>query len=195
MEELSHRVKNTLAVVQAIASQSLSGSKSFAEANEALTSRLRALSDAHDALVHGSWRATPVRLLVGNAARLHADDSPERFRISGPDVTLGPRGALSLALVLHELATNAVKHGGLSTAAGHVDVSWSVDNSGQEPRFRLRWQERNGPPVTVPARTGFGTRLISRSLGSDFAATADLAYRPDGVVFDLDASLSALQQP
>ena len=194
MEELTHRVKNTLAVVNAIATQTLNGSKTYAEASKALTHRLHALADAHDALVKANWTATPVRVVVDNAARLHANGDPRRFHIEGPDVTLGPRGVLSLALVLHELGTNAVKYGALSTAEGRVDVSWKLDDAGEEPRFRFDWQELDGPPVTTPTRIGFGTRLIQQSLGTDFSAVVDLAYRPDGVIFSIDAPLRALQR-
>ena len=135
-----------------------------------------------------------MRVVVDNAARLHANGDPRRFHIAGPDVTLGPRGVLSLALVLHELGTNAVKYGALSTAEGRVDVSWKLDDTGEEPRFHFDWQELDGPPVTPPTRVGFGTRLIQQSLGPDFGASVDLAYRPDGVIFSVDASLRALQR-
>jgi len=193
MEELTHRVKNTLAVVSAIAAQTLNGKTTYAEASTALTHRLHALADAHDALVKTNWTATPVRVVVDNAARLHANGDPRRFHIAGPDVTLGPKGVLSLALVLHELGTNAVKYGALSTAKGRVEVSWKLDDTGEEPRFHFDWQEFDGPPVATPTRVGFGTRLIRQSLGSDFDASVDLAYRPAGVLFSLDASLRALQ--
>ncbi len=194
MEELTHRVKNTLAVVSAIATQTLNGNKNYADASKALTHRLHALADAHDALVKTNWTATPVRVVVDNAARLHANGDPRRFHITGPDVTLGPRGVLSFALVLHELGTNAVKYGALSTAEGRVDVSWKLDETGEEPRFHFDWQELDGPAVVTPTRIGFGTRLIQQSLGPDFGAAVDLAYRPDGVVFSVDASLRALQR-
>jgi PAS domain S-box-containing protein len=193
MQELAHRVKNTLAVVLGIASQTLRGSSSLPDMREALTARLLALAQAHDVLMQGSWTEASLRALVEGAAKLHGQGDASRLRIEGPDVTLGPQSALSFALVLHELATNAVKYGALSAPDGHVAVCWWQE-PGSEAMLRFRWQEADGPPVVVPDRQGFGTRLIERSLAQGVGAVVTLTYPPTGVVFSLDAPLANLQQ-
>jgi two-component sensor histidine kinase len=114
-----------------------------------------------------------------------------RFRVDGGDVVLGPKAALALTLILHELATNAVKYGALSNAAGRVSLSWRVDEIEGVRQFRLRWQESGGPPVTAPSRSGFGSRLIARSFPGAREGTASV-YLPDGLLFTLDAAFDAL---
>jgi PAS domain S-box-containing protein len=194
MQELAHRVKNTLAVVQALSSQTLRGGGTITEMREAFTARLLALAQAHDVLMQGSWTEASMRALVDGAARMHGHGDTSRFRITGPDVMLGSKAALSFALILHELGTNAVKYGALATQAGHVAVTWQEDNQGSETRLRFRWQEIGGPTVTPPSRQGFGSRLIERSLTQGLGASVQLAYLPEGVTLSLDAPLSALQQ-
>ena len=194
MQELAHRVKNTLAVVQAISSQTFRGDGSLADAREAFGARLLALAQAHDVLIQGSWTEASLRALVDDAARLHGHGAVGRFVIEGPDMTIGPKAALSLALVLHELGTNAVKYGALSTPAGHVAVSWREDVMEGEPQLRFRWQEVGGPPVATPTRQGFGSRLIERSLAHGLSAKVQLAFLATGVTLTLDAPLAALQQ-
>lgn len=194
MQELAHRVKNTLAVVQAIASQTLRGEGSLSEARQSFTARLLALAHAHDVLLQGSWTEAKLRCLVDGAVRLLGQDEPGRFRIDGDDVTLGPRAALSFALVLHELGTNAVKYGALASPDGHVEASWHQDASADEPCLRFLWREVGGPPVSPPQRQGFGSRLIERSLTQGLGATVQLDYRPDGVAFTMAAPLATLQQ-
>ena len=193
MEELAHRSKNTLAVVQSIAGQTMRGDGTIAEVRQALTARLQALAAAHDVLLQNSWTEAGLQTLVENAARLHASGPPgeTRLRIEGPDVTLAPQAALSFAMVLHELGTNAVKYGALSTQAGHVEVRWSVTDGEQ---LQFRWSEHDGPAVRTPSRQGFGSRLIQRSLAADLQATVDHAYPPEGVVLTLSAPLAALQE-
>jgi PAS domain S-box-containing protein len=192
--ELKHRVKNTLAMVQAIARQTMTGRRPQIEANENFFQRLRSLADAHDALYHGRWSETPIRTLADNVARLHDHGDAKRFRIAGPDLMLGPRAAVAFALVLHELGTNAVKYGALSRPDGHVSASWAVVTHGAEPLLRFDWQEVGGPLVTAPVEPGFGTQLIEQSLSSDFGAAVHLAYLPDGFAFNLEVALSSLQR-
>ncbi|WP_336486442.1 sensor histidine kinase [Methylobacterium nigriterrae] len=195
MQELAHRVKNTLTLVQAICLQTLRGEASLAEARDAVTARLMALAQAHDLLLQGSWTEASLRTLVEGAARLHTHGEAGRFRIAGPDaVTLGPRSALSMALVLHELGTNAAKYGALSTPAGHVTVSWEQADVAGEARLRFRWQEAGGPPVAPPRRRGFGSRLIERSLADGFGAAVHLAYPAAGVTLTLEAPLAVLRE-
>lgn len=194
MQELAHRVKNTLAVVQAVASQTLRGDRSLADARQAFTARLLALAQAHDVLLQGSWSEADLRCLVHGAVRLLGHDDPGRFRIAGDDVTLGPRAALSFALALHELGTNAAKYGALSSPDGHVEATWRHDDMAGEPSLQFRWQEVGGPPVAPPQRQGFGSRLIERSLAQGLGATVRLEYLRDGVTFTMTAPLGALQQ-
>lgn len=188
MQELAHRVKNTLAMIQAIASQTLRGATSLEAANEGFSSRLAALSRAHDLLIAGHAANARMVDIANSVVGIQGD--PARFEIGGPEVVLGPKPALALTLMLHELATNAVKYGAFSNARGIVTLSWRVDEIEGSPQFRLRWQESGGPPVTAPSRRGFGSRLIERSFPSE--ARAESAYLPTGLVFTLDAPLEAL---
>ena len=191
MQELAHRVKNTLAMIQAIASQTLRGATSLEAANETFGARLAALSRAHDLLVAGHRANAPMADIAESIVGIQGD--PARFRIGGPDVVLGPRPALALTLVLHELATNAVKYGALSNPSGIVELSWRIDDIDGAAQFRLRWQESGGPPVVAPSRRGFGSRLIERTFASE-QARGESAYLPTGLVFTLDAALDALKE-
>lgn len=193
MQELAHRVKNTLALVQAIAAQTMRGAASLKEARDAFTARLVALSQAHDLLIRDSWTDASLSALVEGVARLHADGNADQFSFGGPDVRLGPKAALSLALALHELATNAAKYGALSVAAGRVDVSWRV-SSDPVPRLAFTWREVGGPTVVPPSRTGFGSKLIERTLASSLAANVALAYPPDGFILTVEGPLSAMRE-
>jgi PAS domain S-box-containing protein len=190
MQELAHRVKNTLAMIQAIASQTLRGASSLEAANETFTARLGALARAHDLLVGGVRAHAAMADIAASVIGIQGD--PARFQIGGPEVVLGPRAALALTLVLHELATNAVKYGSLSIPTGIVTLSWRVDEIDGSSQFRLRWQESGGPPVTPPSRRGFGSRLIERTFPSP-RGRAESAYLPGGLVFTLDAPLDSLK--
>lgn len=190
MQELAHRVKNSLAMVQAIASNTLRNATSLESAREAFSQRLAALARAHDLLVGGNWANAPLSQLVESIIGIQGQ--PERFLRQGPEVVLGSKAALALTLILHELATNAVKYGSLSNATGRVLLNWRLDDIDGETQFRLRWQEEGGPPVAPPTRRGFGSRLIERTFPA-VKGNAELTYPPTGVVFTLDAPLSALR--
>ena len=192
MQELAHRVKNTLALVQAVAAQTLRNAVSLEQAGQALDARLVALAHAHDVLVQGAWSSASLSGLVAGAVALHGDGAPGRFAVSGPDVTLDAGHGLTLALMLHELATNAAKYGALSTAAGQVAISWEVAGPEPEARLRFRWEEIGGPPVAPPTRSGFGTRLIARSLSHDFGGAVSLGFPPTGAVLTLEAPLASV---
>jgi two-component sensor histidine kinase/PAS domain-containing protein len=187
VHELNHRVKNTLATVQSIALQTLRGTDSTAVAFEALTERLVALAKAHDALTRENWEGVELHEIVQGATGPHA--GRDRFVIAGPPVWLSPALSLSLALSLHELATNAAKYGALSTAEGSVSISWDVVEPLGDARLRLRWVERGGPTVLPPTRRGFGSRLIERSLSAENGGTATIEYAPDGVVCVMEAPI------
>ena len=162
--ELEHRIKNTLAQVQAIVSQTLRGASSTSAADEAISSRLVTLGRAHDILTQANWAAAPIRTVVEGALAPH--DPGNRIRVEGPNLRLDAPMALSLSLALHELATNAAKYGALSSRTGQVHVTWEVVNQGTARNLRFRWEECGGPPVAEPTRKGFGSRLIERSLGA-----------------------------
>ena len=190
MQELSHRVKNSLAMVQAIASQTLRNATSLETARETFSARLSALSRAHDLLVGGEWANAALSQIIDSVVGIQGE--PQRFTTQGPDVVLGPKAALALTLILHELATNAVKYGALSNETGRVRLNWRLDEIDGETQFRLRWQEEGGPEVTAPTRRGFGSRLIERSFPTVKGQT-QLAFAATGLVFTLDAPLDALK--
>lgn len=190
--EMEHRLKNTLAIVQAIATQTLRNAPSLPAAAESLGARMLALAQAHDVLMQGAWASASLRGLVEGAVRLHGDGTPERFRIVGPEVTVGPRPALTLALMLHELGTNAGKYGALSNATGRVTIGWRIAGRAGEEWLWFHWGERGGPPVAPPTRSGFGSRLIERSLVHSFGGSARLRYPRSGVVMALVAPLAAV---
>ncbi|MCJ2141950.1 sensor histidine kinase [Methylobacterium sp. E-066] len=192
MQELSHRMKNTLAMVQAVAAQTLRNAGSLEAAGEALAARLLALAQAHDVLLQGSFAAASLVGLVEGAVSLHGDGVSGRFRVEGADLTLGPRHGMVLALMLHELGTNAAKYGALSVPSGQVVITWTVAESADGATLRFRWEEIGGPPVSPPTRTGFGTRLIARSLAHSFGGTAQLNYPPTGAVLTFEAPLAAV---
>lgn len=185
--ELSHRMKNTLSMVQAIAGQTLK-QVTERESVEAFINRLHALSSAHDVLLKQSWMTADLRDVIGGVTgKMQA---PNRFSISGPALTVGPRATLSLSLLLHELTTNAIKYGALSVAGGTVDIIWSLDSASNE--VALSWCERGGPPVVPPARRGFGSRLINMGLiGTGGVA---LRYLDTGFEADFRAPLQEIQR-
>jgi PAS domain S-box-containing protein len=190
IHELNHRVKNTLATVQSIAGQSLrrlDGPEASA-ARAAFEARLLALARVHNVLTRESWDGAELGNVVADAiAPLDATEGHRsRFLVSGPVLRLSPRLALSIAMALHELGTNAVKYGSLSREGGTVTIAWSVDR-GPETRLTLRWSEDGGPPVSPPTRTGFGSRLIERSLARELDGTVQLLFAPAGVVCIIEA--------
>jgi two-component sensor histidine kinase len=183
VNELNHRVKNTLAIIQSIAHQSFRPGVDPAAARTDFESRLAALSAAHDLLTKANWEGASLRRVVADA--LAAAAQPARISTSGPDLALAPKTAVSLAMALHELSTNALKYGALSNDGGFVTVGWSTDGG----RLRLEWRETGGPPVTRPTRRGFGSRMIERGLAAELAGTVTIDYAPSGLVCTVDAPL------
>lgn len=174
MDELNHRVKNTLATVQAIAQQTLRGSATPEQFAEAFESRLLALSKTHNALTDSRWEGAALGQI------LQQELSPygaERVLLSGADVQLSARVALSLGMVFHELATNAAKYGALS-AGGRLKVSWTMEADS----LSLEWRETGGPPPSPPTRRGFGSRLIERSIRGELQGSVVIDYDPEGLV-------------
>ena len=190
IHELDHRVKNTLTVVQSLASQTFRGASVDAKV-EAFENRLCALSAAHDVLTRGSWRAADLRELVVKAAELHG--ASDRFSVEGPDLKLKPKAALALAMGLHELCNNALKYGALSSSEGRVNVCWSVEGETGPPRLRLIWKETGGPRVETPVDRGFGSKLLEKSLASDLKGTISLDFSPDGVTCAMSAPIAVCE--
>jgi len=186
--ELQHRIKNTLAMVGAIANQTMRGD-SVAAAREAFSARLMTLSHAHDILTQTSWASAPIKDVIQGALEPHRA-GPGRIQITGPDLELQPKQALALSVAVHELATNAIKYGALSTN-GAVEIVWSNDANTADPGFRLTWTESGGPAVKEPTtkQKGFGSRLIERMLANDFDGQVRTTYRPNGVVCELRSAL------
>jgi two-component sensor histidine kinase len=188
--ELQHRIKNTLAMVSAISNQTMRGD-SVKAARQAFEGRLATLSSAHDILTQTSWSEAPIVNVIDGALAAHRAGQG-RIHASGPDVLLQPKQALSLALAVHELATNAAKYGALSTD-GKVDISWGYPtNTDGAVNFKFTWKESGGPPVSQPSKRGFGSRLIETMLGSDFDGKVHTFYKPDGLVCELVAPHSAI---
>lgn len=189
INELNHRVKNTLATVQSIATQTLRNAPTIEHASSAIESRLIALSLVHNVLTDQSWATVPLRDIVGQALEPYRSHGEDRIHIQGPSLDIQPRMALAMAMALQELATNAVKYGALSNGIGEICVRWNLSDRDGPDRLELRWEETEGPPVKAPSRRGFGTRLIERSLANDLDGTVEIAFAPGGVVCVLDAPL------
>ncbi len=186
INELNHRVKNTLATVQSIASQTLRNAGSAEGAREALENRLLALSRVHDVLTRENWEGADLYEIVADAVAPYSNPGEDRLHLSGETIRLPPRMALALAMALQELATNAVKYGALSNDTGEVRITWRDGDDS----LHLTWAEQGGPPVTAPSRRGFGTRLIERSLASDLNGDVRIAFVPSGLVCTVDAPLT-----
>jgi PAS domain S-box-containing protein len=189
VNELNHRVKNTLAVVQALARRTLGGAETLAQAREAFTARLMALAGAHDVITRETWTGADLGEVVDRSL-LRQLDRPGRVRVEGPPVMVSPKLALSLSLALHELMTNAMKYGALSQDDGEVILAWRTSGEGADLRLHIHWAETGGPPVSPPKRRGFGSRLIERALAIEVGGRVALDFAPGGVVCDIDASLA-----
>ncbi len=186
LNELNHRVKNTLATVQAIASQSMRALPK--EYFETFSDRLVALSRAHDLLMRRNWQGMDLREIVDQTLAPLCAKGPEgRLAIDGPAVRIPANNVASWSMALHELCTNAFKHGALKIDAGSIKIVWSAPEQG---RLRFVWSEHGGQPVTIPKHRGFGSRLIA-SLGRELAGDASLRFDPEGLVCTIDASLPA----
>jgi PAS domain S-box-containing protein len=180
INELNHRVKNTLAVVQSLARQSL-GRDADGPAYARFEARLVTLSRAHDLLTQENWEGADMQEVVTRTLAPHCANE-DRLHVSGQALRVSPGMALSLSMALHELCTNAVKHGALSNPSGRVSVAWSVDEVDGMPHLTLRWREFGGPKVKKPATSGFGTRLLERGLARELDASVQIAFKPSGLV-------------
>lgn len=199
LNELNHRVKNTLATVQSIAEQTLRSSGVDKDIRERLANRLIALSQAHNVLVDENWAGADLQTLICEVLAPH-EGEPSPIRLQGPAVRLHPSQAVSISLVCHELATNAAKYGALSAPGGHVEVKWNLAHNGQGRRFlTLLWREAGGPVVAPPKREGFGARLIRQTFAREQGGRAQVEFSPEGACCSLflplkDAELDEQQQ-
>ena len=189
LDELNHRVKNSLATVQSIVTQTIRTSSSPEEFRAAFQARLFALSQAHNLLTHSNWEGAPLTDLLAGELAPYAANGVARFEIAGEEVWLKPNVAVALGMVFHELAINAAQHGALSAPGGRVCVSWDVRPSPDGERLSVRWTETGGPAVSRPSRRGFGSRLIERGLAHELGGEVTLLFEPDGVRCVMDLPL------
>lgn len=186
--ELQHRVKNSLTVVQAIATQTFRSAGTKEEGLRAFSGRLQALAAATDLITRGNWATVDIRDIVDEITRPYREERLERFHISGPSAAINSRDATSLGMALHELCTNALKYGALATDQGSVDIAWSAQPGGN---VQLHWEERGGPPVNAPVARGFGTRLLTSGLFDPGTGSVDLAFEPSGLVCNISLTPGA----
>lgn len=180
VDELSHRVKNTLATVVAIAKQTLDRSEGLAEFEAAFIGRLRALSEAHDVLFRSSWSDAGLDALLRAALSPFGRTDGGDVSFRGPPVAISPKAALTLSLVLHELAVNAAKYGAMSVPGGRVALEWRLDPAPVDT-LTLDWTEQDGPPVAPPSRRGFGRAFIERSVAYEIDGEVRLCFAPEGL--------------
>jgi two-component sensor histidine kinase len=192
LEELHHRIKNTLATVSAIASQSLRAATNLEHGQQAIEGRLVALGRAHDLLLQARWANADLANTIRGATEPYDSEGAGRFSISGPDIKITSGAVIALAMTLNELCTNTTKFGALSVPAGSIDVAWKIDKGTQ--RLQLTWTEKGGPLVYAPSRQSFGTRLIG-SLGQQLKGEVRLAYELTGFTYTMDVPMTSLVAP
>jgi PAS domain S-box-containing protein len=188
VEELNHRVKNTITMIQSIAKQSLTEGRPLDDARDAFLRRLHALAHTHTLLTESEWRGVRLSALIENELRPHG----RQVSFEGDDVVFSPKAALMLGLVLHELTTNAAKHGALCAAEGRIEVAWRVVDGA---RLSLAWRERGGPEVNPRSRRGFGSRLLEEAVSYELQGRASLVLAPEGACYEVDAPLAELIDP
>jgi two-component sensor histidine kinase len=192
LNELNHRVKNTLATVQSFAVQTLRNAPTVGEGRRAFEARLIALSKAHDVLTRQHWEGASLGEVVAEALAAYAGEpNNPRVRFAGDEIRLQPKTALAVSMALHELATNAVKYGALSNASGRVRLDWSV--AGEPAMLNLHWVEMAGPTVAPPGKRGFGSRLIEYGLSQDLGAEVQLDFAPGGVSCTITAPVEEIR--
>lgn len=187
IDELNHRVKNTLAILQSIATQTFR-SASRAE-REKFEGRLGALAEAHNLLSQEKWQGSELQDVIARVLKPYLLNNPERVRMFGPKVPLSPRLAVVLSMIVHEIATNAAKYGALSNDNGTVTVDWEILEESDGRKLRMIWTETGGPQVTAPVQRGFGSRLIERSARDQLGGEATVDFLPRGVVCTVTAAL------
>jgi PAS domain S-box-containing protein len=191
IDELNHRVKNTLSTVQSIVWQTLRTPSDPKVIRESIESRLLALSRSHDLLTREKWESAGLLDIVHDALEPFgvSGGRADRIAIMGENIRFPPKSALALGIAFNELATNAVKYGALSNAAGSILIEWTMETTPAGQQLLLNWKEKDGPPVAPPAHKGFGSRVIERGLAHELEGTIHLDYRPDGLVCTMDIPL------
>jgi two-component sensor histidine kinase len=190
VEELHHRIKNTLATVSAIASQSLRTATDLEHGQQAIESRLLALGRAHDLLLQARWSSASLAHIVQGATEPYDSKGEGRISIQGADLRIVSGAVIALAMTLNELCTNTTKFGALSWPTGRIEIAWTIDDKNQ--RLHLTWTEKGGPAVQPPTRQSFGTRLIE-TLGKQLHGTVEITYDSKGFIYALDVPLSSLK--
>ena len=193
IDELNHRVKNTLASVQSLSALTMKHTRSAKTFNQAFSARLLALSATHNLLTRAAWERAALNDLVVTELEPYEGREHARVTIAGPPVDLSPRQTISLGMVLHELATNSSKYGALSAPGGRISISWEAEAG----RLRIDWREQGGPPVEPPTRRGFGSRLIERSVARELGGRFEPSYQPEGFgcTIELPLWLPATDEP
>lgn len=181
IDELNHRVKNTLATVQSLAAQTARNAEDAKDGYRRFEARLLALSRAHDLLTKRHWGQTPLDTLAPEVLMPVFGHEPGRIVIEGPSMDVGTRVALNLTMTLNELAINALKYGSMSVESGTLAVTWHLQTRADGTLLTLDWREQGGPPVSPPEREGLGSRLMRRCIERDLAGKFDLTYAPQGV--------------
>jgi two-component sensor histidine kinase len=189
VRELHHRVKNTLATVQALVGATRRSTGSFDAFYRSFSNRITSLAKTHTLLTEDYWQTAPLREIALNELKPFAESRQPRFMLIGPPVELSADLAVPVGMALHELTTNAICHGALSVPGGHVEVRWSVDEVEGVRKLHLEWRERGGPPVGEPQHQGFGTTLLQRVLPMQCKAEVEVQYDPEGLRFRMDAPL------
>jgi PAS domain S-box-containing protein len=193
IRELHHRIKNTLATVQAIAGASMRSTQNVAEFRETFAARLGALADTHSLLTDTAWAGASMRELFEAQLRSFVGFEEDRILLDGPDLLLPSEFLIAIGMVAHELATNAIKYGALSTPSGRITISWEVRENHDRRNLCLKWQETGGPPVEKPMRTGFGSLLLERVIGPQLNGKVSVAFEPSGVEVLIEAELPTSQ--
>lgn len=188
MSELAHRGQNLLAVIQSLASRTLRGKRPLAEERDALMQRIQALARSQSVLVTGGFEGAP----VGEIVRLELEGFSGRVDAAGPLIMLNRRIAQTFSLIVHELATNALKYGALTLPQGRVAIRWAIDGAGPLARFKFQWRELDGPPVVAPTRRGFGSILLDRAAAADFLDAPKIVFSSEGLIYEIDAALSVM---
>ena len=193
VEDLNHRVKNTLAIVQAIAVQVFETYPGSQTTRAELLTRLAALSRSHKLLHDADWRGASLYDVLSAQVAPHCAGAADRCSLEGPVVHLKPQAALALGMALHELAANAAKYGAFSNTEGVVEICWRFTELDGRPCLELSWRERGGPPVAPPRRRGLGSQLIEHGLAYELGGQAQLTFEPAGVCYALTAPLAAME--
>jgi signal transduction histidine kinase/CheY-like chemotaxis protein len=189
IDELNHRVKNTLATIQSLAMQTFRDSDDMGRAREQFVIRLLALAKAHDILTRENWKGAPLNEIVDGAIEAYRSIARDRFELEGPRVSLAAKQALALSMALHELCTNSIKYGALSNDKGRIRIEWEMARLNGSSILKMQWIEAGGPPVTQPQRRGFGSRLIERGLSRDLRGEARLEFEASGLRCLIEAPL------